>query len=111
MSKRPSSPSLDFPERNSISEAPPCTKKSRVGRPKKGQQTKDAVRWSDESIHCLFELRYKSLSDRFDNVKSTQAKKEAYLMLAAELSTRMGQVFELWLEFVGMSTRRLLFSQ
>ncbi|KAG9403380.1 hypothetical protein AC1031_006026 [Aphanomyces cochlioides] len=69
-------------------------KKARTGRPKKSDQTKEAARWSEQSIECLIELRYKVLAPRFDNVKSTQAKKDAYLIWATELSSRVGSPFD-----------------
>ncbi|CAK4732649.1 unnamed protein product, partial [Aphanomyces euteiches] len=72
----------------------PGLKKARTGRPKKSDQTKQAARWSEQSIESLFELRYKVLAARFDNVKSTQAKKDAYLILATELSSRVGSPFD-----------------
>ncbi|KAH9120039.1 hypothetical protein AeMF1_007603 [Aphanomyces euteiches] len=59
----------------------PGLKKARTGRPKKSDQTKQAA-------------RYKVLAARFDNVKSTQAKKDAYLILATELSSRVGSPFD-----------------
>ncbi|KAF0742191.1 hypothetical protein Ae201684_002858 [Aphanomyces euteiches] len=50
--------------------------------------------WSERSVECMFELRYKTLADRFDRCKNTQATKEAYITLACELSLQMGTPFD-----------------
>ncbi|CAK4722408.1 unnamed protein product [Aphanomyces euteiches] len=80
MSKRPAEGSDD--------------RKQRVGRPRKEDEQKEAVRWSERSVECMFELRYKTLADRFDRCKNTQATKEAYITLACELSLQMGTPFD-----------------
>ncbi|KAG9399279.1 hypothetical protein AC1031_012233 [Aphanomyces cochlioides] len=49
--------------------------------------------WSDESVHRLFELRFKShISQRFMS-KNNSGKRVAYVMLAAELSVDMQSEF------------------
>ncbi|KAF0728571.1 hypothetical protein Ae201684P_017008 [Aphanomyces euteiches] len=80
MSKRPAEGSDD--------------RKQRVGRPRKEDEQKEAVRWSERSVECMFELRYKTLADRFDRCKNTQATKEAYITLACELSLQMVTPFD-----------------
>ncbi|KAH9110604.1 hypothetical protein AeMF1_014646, partial [Aphanomyces euteiches] len=64
------------------------------GRPKKEDQVKNAARWNEEAVERMFQLRYKDFAGRFDHCKNTQAKKEAYILLAAELSLQMGVVYD-----------------
>ncbi|KAH9070022.1 hypothetical protein Ae201684P_002394 [Aphanomyces euteiches] len=62
--------------------------------PKKEDQVKNAARWNEEAVERMFQLRYKDFAGRFDHCKNTQAKKEAYILLAAELSLQMGVVYD-----------------
>ncbi|ETW07073.1 hypothetical protein H310_03145 [Aphanomyces invadans] len=52
------------------------------------------AKWCVSSVSAMLRLRYIGMADRFDGVKNNQMKKDAYDLLAAELSIGMERVFD-----------------
>ncbi|KAH9149910.1 hypothetical protein LEN26_004142 [Aphanomyces euteiches] len=57
-------------------------------------QAKPVALWCDESVEMLLRLRFHDMNERFTSVKSSQMKKDAYGILAAELSTVMQREYD-----------------
>ncbi|RHY16045.1 hypothetical protein DYB32_010684, partial [Aphanomyces invadans] len=52
-----------------------------------------SVKWCEASVSALFRLRYHDMLARFDGIKNNQAKREAWELLAAELSIELQRPF------------------
>ncbi|KAH9095618.1 hypothetical protein Ae201684P_015419 [Aphanomyces euteiches] len=66
---------------------------AKYGSAQKGKGRAQAV-WCDSSVELLLRLRFADMSDRFNGARNSQMKKEAYGMLADELSTAMGREYD-----------------
>ncbi|ETV69988.1 hypothetical protein H257_14357 [Aphanomyces astaci] len=67
-------------------------KRSKLGRHPAAVSGKTAAKWSDDSVTCMFRLRFVKLAHKFENVKNNQMRRDAYELLAAELSVEVDQV-------------------
>ncbi|KAF0703291.1 hypothetical protein AaE_015446 [Aphanomyces astaci] len=67
-------------------------KRSKLGRHPAAVSGKTAAKWSDDSVTCMFRLRFVKLAHKFENVKNNQIAPHAYELLAAELSVEEDQV-------------------
>ncbi|ETV80381.1 hypothetical protein H257_06690 [Aphanomyces astaci] len=67
-------------------------KRSKLDRHPVAVSGKTAAKWSDDSVTCMFRLRFVQLAHKFENVKNNQMRRDAYELLAAELSVEVDQV-------------------
>ncbi|KAG9410073.1 hypothetical protein AC1031_018107 [Aphanomyces cochlioides] len=62
--------------------------------PKYPAKGKPLALWCDVSVELLLRLRFRDMNDRFSNAKSAQMKKDAYGILAAELSSALQREYD-----------------